>query len=279
MASYSYTRDLKEEDLAAPEAHVYTKKELWENWWDYNLKWVLLGIGAFAILTYLLVDVFTTPKVDYQIAIIADETVYDSTLTEISDILTPLLEDTTGDDVVTMYAYSYLVDLSTYSTVTEAAEAESIDDADEEVVADQETDEESEDETSWELDLTGDTSTYSYYTELAGQVQMSADLEAVETIIFILKDPQSFQIASEMLCYPDGSMPEDPTTVAWEELVYPIEECNLLSDEVKETLSGYYIARRGSETNSDVISQFEYYETLWNLLTEGASTYAEVLAQ
>ncbi len=273
MASYSYTRDLKEEDLAKPEAHVYTKKELRANWWDYNLKWVLIGIGAFIVVAYLLIDVFTTPKVDYQIAIIADETVYDSTLTEISDIVSPLLEDTTGDDVVTMYAYSYLVDLSTYSTVTDVTDP----DGEEAAAAEAEAEAAAED-ASWELDLTGDTSTYSYYTELAGQVQMSADLEACDTIIFILKDPQSFQLASEMLCYPDGSMPEDPTTVAWEELVYPIEECDLLSDAVKETLSGYYIARRGSDSDATVMSQYEYYETLWNLLTEGASTYAEVLA-
>ncbi len=281
MASYSYTRDLKDEDLAPPEVHVYTKKELWENWWDYNLKWVLMGIGAVAILVYFLVDAFIlTPKVDYQIAIISADSIYDSTLTDISDSLSPYLEDTTGDGVVTLDVYSYVVDLSTYSTVTEATSADG-----EEVVeeiaeaATEETTDETEADSTWLLDLTGDTSTYSYYTELAGQVQMSADLEACDTIIFILADPLSFQIASEMLCYPDGTMPEDPTDVAWEELVYAVEDCDVLSDATKEALSGYYIARRGSDTDSTVISQFTYYETLWDALVQGAAPYAETLAQ
>ncbi len=277
MASYSYTRDLKDEDLAPPEVHVYTKKELWENWWDYNLKWVLMGIGAVAILVYFLVDAFIlTPKVDYQIAIISPESIYDTTLEDISASLTPYLEDTTGDGVVTLDVYSYAVDLSTYSTVTEGTSPDGEEVLEETV---EETTDETEAESTWLLDLTGDTSTYSYYTELAGQVQMSADLEACETIIFILADPLSFQIAAEMLCYPDGTMPEDPADVAWEELVYAVEDCDVLSDATKETLSGYYIARRGSDTNETVINQFAYYETLWEALVQGATPYADTLAQ
>ena len=47
MASYRYERDIDPRDLAPRKERQYTRKEKWTNWWDYNLKWVLLiGIAA-----------------------------------------------------------------------------------------------------------------------------------------------------------------------------------------------------------------------------------------
>ena len=47
MASYRYERDIDPADLAPRAEKQYTRKERWANWWDYNLKWVLLiGIAA-----------------------------------------------------------------------------------------------------------------------------------------------------------------------------------------------------------------------------------------
>ena len=42
MASYRYERDIDPADLAPRAEKQYTRKERWANWWDYNLKWVLL---------------------------------------------------------------------------------------------------------------------------------------------------------------------------------------------------------------------------------------------
>ncbi len=271
MASYSYIRDLKDEDLAPPDVHVYTKKELWENWWDYNLKWVLIGIGAFALLVYFICDayVFNT-AVDYQLVIVSPDSIYDTTLDEISETLTPYLDDITGDGVVNLEVYSYLVDLSTYDSVTEVTgEGE----AQEEVV-----EEDTEADTSTTFDYSS-TSDYSYYMEMAGQVQLSADLELAESVIFILYDPESFQLASNMLCYPDGTSPEDPTTVPWEELVYQISDCTIFSDTVQFAIGDYYIARRGYEgEDDDYVANFEKYQGLWALIIGDAQPYNEVLA-
>ena len=38
MASYRYERDIKEEDLRPRARRQYTRRERWNNWWDYNLK-------------------------------------------------------------------------------------------------------------------------------------------------------------------------------------------------------------------------------------------------
>ena len=47
MASYRYERDIDPKDLKPRKERSYTRKERWANWWDYNLKWVLI-IGAAA---------------------------------------------------------------------------------------------------------------------------------------------------------------------------------------------------------------------------------------
>ncbi len=104
MASYSYTRDMKDEDLAPPEVHVYTKKELWDNWWDYNLRWVIVGAIAAAVLIYLLLDIFVlTPDIDYQLAIVSPTSISESILTDMEDAITAmgnLTGKTASDDIV-----------------------------------------------------------------------------------------------------------------------------------------------------------------------------------
>ena len=42
MASYRYERDIDPRELAPRKERQYTRKEKWANWWDYNLKWVIL---------------------------------------------------------------------------------------------------------------------------------------------------------------------------------------------------------------------------------------------
>ena len=42
MASYRYERDIDPKDLQPRKQRQYTRKERWANWWDYNLKWVII---------------------------------------------------------------------------------------------------------------------------------------------------------------------------------------------------------------------------------------------
>ena len=52
MASYRYERDIDPKDIAPRKEKQYTRKERWANWWDYNLKWVIIiGIAA-AFMAY-----------------------------------------------------------------------------------------------------------------------------------------------------------------------------------------------------------------------------------
>ena len=49
MASYRYERDIDPKDIAPRKERQYTRKERWANWWDYNLKWVII-IGIAVLL-------------------------------------------------------------------------------------------------------------------------------------------------------------------------------------------------------------------------------------
>ena len=46
MASYRYERDIDPKDLQPRKQRQYTRKERWANWWDYNLKWVIIIAGG-----------------------------------------------------------------------------------------------------------------------------------------------------------------------------------------------------------------------------------------
>ena len=48
MASYRYERDIDPKDLQPRKQRQYTRKERWANWWDYNLKWVII-IGIIVV--------------------------------------------------------------------------------------------------------------------------------------------------------------------------------------------------------------------------------------
>ncbi len=284
MASYSYTRDMTEEDLKQ-EVHVYTKKELRANWWDYNLKWVLMGIAAAALVIFLLVDVLFKTQADYQIAIIGPDSISETIRDEIASIVSAQLDDKNGDGEVYVEVYSYTVDLSGYVTgdedvddkLEEVAQAEAEEDA---TVAQYE--EGSEEALEAEMDAVWDSydsvSTDSYYVEMAGQIQMASDLELGESIIFILNLPDIFEEYSEVLCYLDGTMPEDIETADWTKMVYEISECSILGEDVINALDGYYIARRNSTTDTDIMEKFEEYQTLWDIITEGATPYSEKIA-
>ena len=75
MASYRYERDIDPADLAPRAEKQYTRKERWANWWDYNLKWVLLiGIAAAFVAYSFIGQYFFTTKPDYNVAVVAPYT-------------------------------------------------------------------------------------------------------------------------------------------------------------------------------------------------------------
>ena len=72
MASYRYERDIDPKDLQPRKQRQYTRKERWANWWDYNLKWVIIiGIIVVFFGYNFIGQYFFTTKPDYNVAVVA----------------------------------------------------------------------------------------------------------------------------------------------------------------------------------------------------------------
>ena len=72
MASYRYERDIDPKDLQPRKQRQYTRKERWANWWDYNLKWVIIiGIIVVFFGYNFIGQYFFTVHADYNVAVVA----------------------------------------------------------------------------------------------------------------------------------------------------------------------------------------------------------------
>ena len=109
MASYRYERDIQPGDLKPRREKQYTRKERWANWWDYNLKWVILIGIAVAFVAYNFIgQYFFTTKADYNVAVVAPYYLPEDTVNALQTQLAQFGEDRNGDGkvVVTLNVYT-----------------------------------------------------------------------------------------------------------------------------------------------------------------------------
>ena len=101
MASYRYERDIDPKDLTPRKKRAYTRKERWANWWDYNLKWVIIiGIAAAFVGYCFIGQYFLTTHADYNVAVVAPHYLPEATQTALQDALAAYGEDRNGDGKV-----------------------------------------------------------------------------------------------------------------------------------------------------------------------------------
>lgn len=127
------------------------------------------------------------------------------------------------------------------------------------------------------------------YNQMAGTIQLSADLQGgAGSYIFLLEDPAGFEAQTGALQYLDGTVgdPDDPPT-DWENMVYRWEDCpvltalelgeytgqTLMDDNTgssQDYMRRFYVARRGvwDEKQAD---NFVGCADLWHALTAGAA--------
>ena len=111
MASYRYERDIDPKDLKPRKERSYTRKERWANWWDYNLKWVLIIGAAVAFFGYNFIgQYFFTVKPDYRVAVVAPHYLPEATQTALQDALAAYGEDCNGDGKVVVKLNVYTMD-------------------------------------------------------------------------------------------------------------------------------------------------------------------------
>ena len=88
MASYRYERDIDPKDIAPRKERQYTRKERWANWWDYNLKWVIIiGIAAAFAAYNFIGQYFFVTKPDHNVAVVAPYYLPEDTVNALQDAL------------------------------------------------------------------------------------------------------------------------------------------------------------------------------------------------
>ena len=108
MASYRYERDIDPKDVAPRRERQYTRKERWANWWDYNLKWVLIfGIAAAFVAYNFIGQYFFTVHPDYRVAVVSPYYLPEATVTALQDTLAAYGEDCNGDGKVVVKINQY----------------------------------------------------------------------------------------------------------------------------------------------------------------------------
>ena len=245
MASYRYERDIDPKELAPRKERQYTRKEKWANWWDYNLKWVILIGIAVAFVAYNFIgQYFFVPKPDYNIAVVAPYYLPDDTVTALQTALARYGEDRNGDGKVLVTLNVYTLDYSGEDPQTESAA----------------------------------------YLTMAGTTKLATDVQGGLSSIFLLYDPAGFEDSTGTLRYLDGSLPAPDSDDDWWNMVYKWTDCPVLAGldlgeyradtthaqggDSQQYLSDFYIGMRGA-WNTATAENLAGGEELWQALTAG----------
>ncbi len=111
MASYRYERDIDPKDIAPRRQRQYSRRERWANWWDYNLKWVLIfGIAAAFVGYCFIGQYFFTTHADYNVALVAPHYLPEATQTALEQALAAYGQDLNGDGKVVVKVNVYPLD-------------------------------------------------------------------------------------------------------------------------------------------------------------------------
>ena len=168
MASYRYERDIDPKDIAPRREKQYTRRERWANWWDYNLKWVILiGIAVVFVAYNFIGQYFFVTKPDYNVAVVAPYYLPEDTVNALQEALADYGEDRNGDGKVVVTLNVYTLDYAEGETQTES-------DA---------------------------------YLTMAGTTKLATDVQGGLSSVFLLWDPAGFEESTGSLRYLDGSLP------------------------------------------------------------------------
>lgn len=232
------------------EKRELTRAEKRRNWWDYHKWHVVIAIVCVLLTGDFVWDMveghLNTP--DYCIAYVGEVLLPDDTVEALETAFAELGEDLTGNGKVQVVVQQYQI---TDTVSTDPAMLEQ-----------------------------------SAESSYAASVQLMANIQTAESVLFLLEDPEDFQSRYEILARVDGTFPEDtpdsdvPVGYAWSDcpVLTGLDLGNFVLDDLmidfegsnQELLSGMYIARRGF-WNSESSTQIDGALKLWDILTEGAA--------
>jgi hypothetical protein len=246
MASYRYERDIDPAEIAQRAPRQYTRRERWANWWDYNLKWVLIGGAVAAFVLYCFIGQMRTPKADYNIGVVSPYYLPDDVVSALESELAQYGTDQNGDGKVIVTVNTYTVNYSSDEANETQADA---------------------------------------YLTMAGTTRLAADVQGALSGVFLLYDPANFEENTGALRYLDGSLPAGDSDEDWWNMVYAWQDCPVLaglalgeysadsthnySGDGQAYMSQFYVAMRGA-WDSGSAENLADSEALWQAITQGA---------
>ena len=246
MASARYTLNIKPEDLKPDEPRQLTRKEKLANWWYYRRLHVGIGAAVLAILIWLAADMLNRTLPDYQIALVTEQYIPETVVTELGDALSAFGLDLNGDGQALVQVSGYQLSLGGEEETGASASSSST-----------------------------VTTTVDAYTQMAGFTTLSGDVTTRTSLIFLTDDPEAFQSSFELLAAADGSLPEEGAGLEGVEL-FAFSDCPVLasldlSEEARAYLDDFYIARRGFAEGQTLAEYPEENQALYEMLTAGAA--------
>lgn len=233
-----------------PEEHKeLTKEEKRRNWWDYHKWHVVLVLVCAVLLADLVYDAVRNKnsKPDYVVAYVGQTALPDGLVEQVELGLATLGQDLNGNGTV-------LVELRQYLMADESVENPAL------AMEDME-------------------------RGNASAMLLQANIEMVESMVFLLEDPELFRATYPVLCRADGSYIDEtpdsqvPIWYSWgscpaltelemENFEIPVIG-GMLEGDSQTALSGLAVARRGlwdDGTNDSILGGI----ALWESMTEGA---------
>lgn len=231
------------------ETRELTPEEKRRNWWDYHKWHVVVGIVCAILVLDLVGDVMhnVRNKPDYKIAYVGFTDLPDGVAEALENALAELGEDLNGNGKVQ-------VELTEYLLYDESA-------------AENPAMEEQNAEMAYNASML-----------------LTTNIELVESMIWLLEDPELFGSTYPILCHPDGTLPDGETDAP---LYYSWSDCPVLTGlelgtfeipvingaiegDCQMAMEHISVARRGlwDDGSNDMI---EGAIRLWETMTEGAA--------
>ena len=229
------------------EKRELTPEEKRRNWWDYHKWHVLIAILCVVLIGDVIYDAVQNSRnrPDYVVAYVGQTALPDSLRERLEEGLAQLGEDVNGNGKVQLEVRQFVI----------AAESENP------IFAMEDTE-----------------------RGYASSMLLQGNIEMVESMIFLLEDPELFQAAFPILCRADGTLVEDTpdsdvplyyrwgdcpalTGLALSNFEVPVISGTIEGDS-QSALSGLAVARRGlwdDGTNDSILAGI----ALWERMTEG----------
>ncbi len=203
-----------------------TLKEKAANWWDYHKFHVLIAAAAVLVVCWFIAEGLRTVPADYTVGYVSGTEIDGETADAITDALARYGQDVNGDGVVHVELHRMIIDLGLVLERGGATDGQK---------------------------------------ELGNLMALEADLNMLQSGIFLTDDPAALQAYTGALLYRDGGQPAADAQ-DWENMALAWDDCPGLGE--SPTGKTLYLVGRGC-WNEDQRGQWSQNWEFWQAIQRG----------